>query len=245
MNAYQKTRCLGVMDKILQKRISGMFAQPVDPERDGVPTYFQIIDRPMDLGTVRKKLEGDEYPTVQEWKNDVELIWENSYRFNGRNALVSVLARQLQVMFSEETEMITDQPVFDWMLKLDQLRGEVERLSKIGPKPTVVQKSVANKQMSTRQHSERDTPTKKKEKPVSTKPVSKPVAPELTEDQKADIAEKVNALNDDSHIAAVLELITKLEPQLSTNGGQEVEIEISRLKNSTLVALKKLVQSFR
>lgn len=242
------------MDKILQRRISEMFSRPVDPERDGVPTYFQTIDRPMDLGTVRKNLEDDKYQTVQQWKNDVELIWENSYRFNGRNALISVLAKQLQLLFAEETELITDQPVFDWMLKLDQLRGEVEKLSKIGPKPTVVYKSTATKQMSTRQQSERDskknTPTKSYEpkrqsKPASPKPAPKPVDPKLTEDEKATIAEMVNALEDDAHISAVVALITDNEPHLSTSEGQEVEIEISNLKNSTLVALKRLVESFR
>jgi bromodomain-containing factor 1 len=37
------------------------FLAPVDPVALGIPTYFTIIKRPMDLSTMKKKLDANDY----------------------------------------------------------------------------------------------------------------------------------------------------------------------------------------
>lgn len=38
-----------------------LFARPVDPELDGCPDYLAIIKHPMDLGTIRSRLQTQFY----------------------------------------------------------------------------------------------------------------------------------------------------------------------------------------
>ena len=37
------------------------FAQPVDPEKDGMPNYSKIVTNPIDLGTISNRLYLDFY----------------------------------------------------------------------------------------------------------------------------------------------------------------------------------------
>ena len=37
------------------------FLNPVDPKKQGIPNYFDIIKEPMDLSTVHKNLKNNKY----------------------------------------------------------------------------------------------------------------------------------------------------------------------------------------
>jgi hypothetical protein len=73
LSAYQVSRCLQALDTLQTYRISTMFSQPIDPERDNVTTYLQIIRHPMDLGTVRKNLQSGQYQAIRQWKETINL----------------------------------------------------------------------------------------------------------------------------------------------------------------------------
>ena len=50
--------------------------------RDGAPDYLSVIEHPMDLGTVVKKLGNSEYPSEAEFAVDVRLVFENCREYN-------------------------------------------------------------------------------------------------------------------------------------------------------------------
>ena len=68
---------------------------PVDPLKYNIIDYFDIIKTPMDLGTVRKKLQHNCYREAVEFISDMNLIWLNSYKYNGENHVVSKFAHEL------------------------------------------------------------------------------------------------------------------------------------------------------
>jgi len=47
----------------------------------------------MDLGTVRKKLQFNCYRQANDFIEDMNLIWQNSYKYNGENHIVSKFAK--------------------------------------------------------------------------------------------------------------------------------------------------------
>ena len=73
------------------------FYEPVDIEKLGLHDYYDMIKRPMDLGTVRKKLETRVYCNGAEFAEDVRLIFTNCYRYNANESDVVMMARKLQV----------------------------------------------------------------------------------------------------------------------------------------------------
>lgn len=58
------------------------FAEPVMPELQGIPDYFEHITEPMDLGTVRSKLEKGSYAEWQCFMRDVKLVFSNAVTYN-------------------------------------------------------------------------------------------------------------------------------------------------------------------
>jgi hypothetical protein len=76
-------KALGVKDitkKLKRADKDGWFSEPVNVEL--VPSYLDFIKTPMDLGTVERKLSEGLYKTVEDWAQDVRLIWENCRTFN-------------------------------------------------------------------------------------------------------------------------------------------------------------------
>ena len=58
------------------------FKTPVDWKGMNLTDYPAIVKHPMDLGTVEKKLNDNKYRTVEEFIDDVQLIWDNCKAYN-------------------------------------------------------------------------------------------------------------------------------------------------------------------
>ena len=77
------------------------FYEPVDPVKYGIMDYFDIITNPMDLGTIKKKLNYNAYENAQEFVDDFKLVWKNCFRYNGEVHEISQCAREVMNTFEE------------------------------------------------------------------------------------------------------------------------------------------------
>lgn len=64
------------------------FRSPVDPIALGIPDYQDIIKKPMDLGTIEKKLRKGEYSDPWEYVDDVWLMFDNAWLYNRKTSRV-------------------------------------------------------------------------------------------------------------------------------------------------------------
>jgi E1A/CREB-binding protein len=64
------------------------FRTPVDPTALGIPDYLDIIKKPMDLGTIEKKLRKGEYSDPWEYVDDVWLMFDNAWLYNRKTSRV-------------------------------------------------------------------------------------------------------------------------------------------------------------
>jgi bromodomain and WD repeat domain-containing protein 1/3 len=80
-----------------------MECQDSEPFREPVdcldhPTYSQMIDTPMDLGTVREELYGNNYDDPTAFCKDMRLIFTNSKNYNtNKKSRVSTCVRTKMV----------------------------------------------------------------------------------------------------------------------------------------------------
>lgn len=68
----------------------------------GLPTYPRIVKKPMDLATIRKKLDNQEYPTAQKFYDDFKLMIRNCFLFNPSGTPVNLAGSELQRLFDEK-----------------------------------------------------------------------------------------------------------------------------------------------
>ena len=80
--AHWETSFDRVLNKLAAKKESEIFRFPVDWKGLGITDYPLIIKRPMDLTTIRDKLEKKKYPSYEEASADVRLIWSNAMLYN-------------------------------------------------------------------------------------------------------------------------------------------------------------------
>lgn len=64
------------------------FRQPVDPQALGIPDYFDIIKKPMDLSTIKRKLDTGQYVDPWDYVDDVWLMFDNAWIYNRKTSRV-------------------------------------------------------------------------------------------------------------------------------------------------------------
>ncbi|CAG8512732.1 16445_t:CDS:1 [Dentiscutata erythropus] len=93
--------CSSVLKSLKNHPSAVPFLEPVDPTKYGITDYFDIIKKPMDLGTVERKLNNYEYSTVLAFVQDVRQIFANCIMYNGTAHAFSVFAKDLDNLFNQ------------------------------------------------------------------------------------------------------------------------------------------------
>uniref|UniRef100_A0A8C9XGG1 Bromo domain-containing protein n=1 Tax=Sander lucioperca TaxID=283035 RepID=A0A8C9XGG1_SANLU len=71
-----------VIKSLWRHQLAWPFHQPVDAVSLGLPDYHTIITSPMDLGTIKKRLENNYYWSASECMQDFNTMFTNCYIYN-------------------------------------------------------------------------------------------------------------------------------------------------------------------
>jgi hypothetical protein len=97
-----KKKLLEMLTLIETEDEQGIFINPVTD--DIAPGYSDIIDQPMDLTTIRHKMQSRMYDSIKEMADDLHLMLDNCLLFNEDSSYLAVEASRLkefvQVLFS-------------------------------------------------------------------------------------------------------------------------------------------------
>ncbi|XP_067420477.1 bromodomain-containing protein 1 isoform X3 [Emydura macquarii macquarii] len=74
-----------VLDQLQEKDSARIFAQPVNLKE--VPDYLDHIKHPMDLSTMRKRLDSQGYKNLNEFEEDFNLIIDNCMKYNAKDTI--------------------------------------------------------------------------------------------------------------------------------------------------------------
>lgn len=92
--------CAQIMKDLLAKKHAAYawpFYKPVDVKLYKLDDYYDIIKKPMDLGTVKVKMDKREYKKADDFATDIRLIFTNCYKYNPPDHEIVQMARKLQV----------------------------------------------------------------------------------------------------------------------------------------------------
>ncbi|NWS84700.1 BRDT protein, partial [Toxostoma redivivum] len=88
-----------VMRAMWRHNFSWPFQQPVDAAALNLPDYYTIIKKPMDLGTIKKRLEHNYYTKAAECIEDFKTMFWNCYMYNKPGDDIVFMAEELEKVF--------------------------------------------------------------------------------------------------------------------------------------------------
>ncbi|KAG7450287.1 Bromodomain-containing protein, partial [Guyanagaster necrorhizus] len=103
--AEQLKFCSKILQDLSRKQhwdIASPFYEPVDWVNLDLPTYPKIVKKPMDMSTMRKKLENGDYPNAQKFCDDFKLMIRNCFAFNPQGTPVNTAGIELQRLFDSK-----------------------------------------------------------------------------------------------------------------------------------------------
>ncbi len=95
--------CSKIVNELYKKQhasYANFFYDPVDVRQ--VPNYYKLIKSPMDLSTLKRKLEHKEYPDSSVFLQDWKLMMKNCVTFNPVGTMVYVAGQDMQRVFEEK-----------------------------------------------------------------------------------------------------------------------------------------------
>ncbi|EPR78972.1 Transcription factor [Spraguea lophii 42_110] len=118
--------CLETFQKLKKNANAQPFLHPVDYVTLNIPDYPEIIKHPMDLSTVKKKLETKEYESPEDFKNDIILIIDNCLLYNPEGNYVNKMAKDFQKYFNSiwhvKKEKKEDSPLMKIHQELEKVK---------------------------------------------------------------------------------------------------------------------------
>lgn len=100
--------CTPLLKQLMNNKNAAPFNVPVDYIKLGVPDYPNIIKNPMDLGTIETKLASGAYEQVDDWIDDVRLVFSNCKTFNPPDHVVHKMAKMLEANFDKKLAQLLE-----------------------------------------------------------------------------------------------------------------------------------------
>ncbi|KAK2511062.1 hypothetical protein Q9966_016740 [Columba livia] len=85
-----------VMKALWKHQFAWPFRQPVDAVKLGLPDYHKIIKQPMDMGTIKRRLENNYYWGAAECMQDFNTMFTNCYIYNKPTDDIVLMAQTLR-----------------------------------------------------------------------------------------------------------------------------------------------------
>jgi len=106
LNKEDINRFLQVIEELEKDDNSYDFQEPVDHLGLGLSDYLMVIQKPMDLSTVKKNLKKSKYSTASEVLADIQLIWDNCKSYNVEGSNIYQIAQYMENLSKKAFDLI-------------------------------------------------------------------------------------------------------------------------------------------
>ena len=101
-----KARCMEILKPLQNHQNGWVFNVPVDPVELNLPDYFEVIKRPMDLGTVQRRLDSGNFHSLEDFVSDVNLTFDNAMTYNQEGSVVYNMAKEMKDQFAADYQKL-------------------------------------------------------------------------------------------------------------------------------------------
>ncbi|MCO5558576.1 hypothetical protein L7F22_012161 [Adiantum nelumboides] len=249
-------QCKAILKKLMGHKDGWIFNEPVDAEKLGLSDYHYFIKKPMDLGTVKARLEQRGYTSLEQFASDIRLTFDNAMTYNPPGNDVHQMAKGLRNLFEKSWNVISSK--MEKQERARQLNAPPELPRDLQEAP---QAEFGTQNFQMQRLVSADIAAAKHKKPKTTskpKGSAKPKAPpnsktivgrggdrkperEMSYEEKKNLVENLQllpALMQDE----IIRLMKERNPDLSQKD-DEIEVDIDSFDNETLWELDACVKN--
>ena len=118
-----------VIKAVLKHHFSWPFSVPVDSVKLKLPDYHNIIPHPMDINTIKRRLENCYYWSAQEAIHDFKTMFQNCYVYNKPGEDVVFMGQTLEKVVMQK---LIDMPSVEEEIPMPPIKGGKGKRSKKG-----------------------------------------------------------------------------------------------------------------
>lgn len=236
-------KCKQILMNLLKLKHAFVFSKPVDVQGLKLRDYHQIIKQPMDLGTVKSRLNNKEYQTPLDFASDVRLTFGNALKYNPKghevNTLADSMLQRFEKLFGPEYEK------YESEYQNAMTENSVEKRGSIPKSVAAVEETPSlSTVMSSRSVKDADMmqsrgsgnlPKLKKAKDLKKRP--------MTSEEKLNLVAHLENILPDK-MEQVIQIMRQGSPHLLPDGG-EIELDIEALDTETLWELDRFVRNHK
>ncbi|PON98407.1 Bromodomain containing protein [Trema orientale] len=253
--------CGSLLEKLMKHKFGWVFNVPVDVKGLGLHDYNAIIKHPMDLGTVKTRLNKTWYKSPMDFAEDVRLTFRNAMLYNPKGQDVHAMAEQLSKIFEDKWAVIEKEYNLN---RRDGSAGsqdadlprttskKVQAPTPVLPAPSPPASAPAMRTLDRAESVTKPVDPKLVTEslgiggrtPVSKKPKAKdPDKRDMTYDEKQRLSTSLQNLPSEK-LDNVVQIIKKRNPGLSQQE-DEIEVDIASLEAETLWELDRFVTNYK
>ncbi|WJX74114.1 hypothetical protein P8452_57814 [Trifolium repens] len=241
--------CSSLLEKLMKHKHGWVFNTPVDVEALGLHDYFIIISHPMDLGTVKSRLNKNWYKSPKEFAEDVRLTFRNAMTYNPKGQDVHVMAEELSALFEERWAIIESNYNHEMRYGMDYgpAISAPSPLSRKTPpfRPAPLDmRRILDRSESMTNSSKPMNFTRSARTPAPKKPkANDPHKRDMTYEEKQKLSTQLQSLPSDK-LDAIVQIIKKRNSALSQHD-DEIEVDIDSVDAETLWELDRFVANYK
>ncbi|KAH7512630.1 hypothetical protein FEM48_Zijuj12G0111300 [Ziziphus jujuba var. spinosa] len=251
--------CSDLLGKLMKHKFGWIFNVPVDVKGLGLHDYHTIVKHPMDLGTVKTRLNKGWYKSPMEFAEDVRLTFHNAMFYNPKGQDAYFMAEQLLKIFEPKWLALEAEYNLNKTLEVGKADLPTPASRKVQnpatAPPRLPPRPASPPPMSTLDRSESHTkPVDPKLKPegfghvgrtpVPKKPKAKdPDKRDMTYEEKQKLSANLQNLPSEK-LDNVVQIIKKRNPRLFQQE-DEIEVDIANVDPETLWELDRFVTNYK
>ncbi|KAL4586356.1 hypothetical protein LXL04_010992 [Taraxacum kok-saghyz] len=232
--------CSTLLEKLMKHKHGWVFNKPVDPLALGLHDYFDIIKHPMDLETVKSRLDKNWYNSPMEFAEDVRLTFHNAMTYNPKGQDVHAMAELLLNLFQEKWKVLEADYIRESKLSVKGNEVKSTPPPPLLPPPQQVSTIEPKSKPMNVSNMGRNVIRPSSSKKPKAKEVNKR---EMTYDEKQKLSMDLQNLPSEK-LDNVVQIIKKRNPSLSQKD-DEIEVDIDTFDTETLWELDRFVTNYK
>ncbi|XVF16885.1 hypothetical protein REPUB_Repub10bG0069900 [Reevesia pubescens] len=243
--------CSSLLERLMKHKHGWIFNSPVDVKGLGLHDYYSIIKHPMDLGTVKSRLNKNWYKSPREFAEDVRLTFHNAMTYNPKGQDVHVMAEQLSKIFEDKWAAIEADYIRDMRLAIEyevSLPMPTPRKAHpVVPPPLDMRRILDRSESMIRPVDARPkliATTPSGRTPTPKKPKAKdPYKRDMTYEEKQKLSTNLQSLPSEK-LDNIVQIIKKRNSALFQHD-DEIEVDIDIVDTETLWELDRFVTNYK